>query len=357
MDSKQMKNLLYKNRNNSKAPQYKRSFPRANGQDFRYRPLSGEIINPNNPELFAEVVLHSNIPHPDFPNNKYGSNFRCLGKGCPLCRDYFETREMEFKAGIKNGDSWKKRGRKYAIYWELDRTNKDEITLVHVDNTPYIVKNKKTKQNEKVGYTLQELKFFAIEAALNKNLTPFDYRKGNDIIMRSKKVDNKVKWNIFVDENVNAVPQDVLNKLKDLPQLSQIYKQYTWEELECVVRGISLREAKNVKRIVKGQDIKEKNNKDKEQSFDENVELKTKETKPEPKKEKQQEKLEDKEEVKTKEVNPILEEEEKSLEQSLMETSLDDEKQDESEDDSDYSKGLSDSLDSLFTTKIGEDND
>ena len=72
MDSNQMKNLLYKNK--SKAPKYKRAFPRATGQDFRYRPLSGEIINPNNIELLSEVRLHSGIRHPDFPNNKYGSN-------------------------------------------------------------------------------------------------------------------------------------------------------------------------------------------------------------------------------------------------------------------------------------------
>ena len=354
MDSNKMKNLLYKNK--SKAPQYKRSFPRPTGQDFRFRPLSGEIIDANNIELLAEVRLHSGIRHPDYPNNKFGSNFRCLGKGCPLCRDYFETLKAEEKAGIKNGNAWKKRARNFTIYWMLDRTNNDAITLVHMDNTPYIVFNKKTQKREKVGYTLQEIVFNKLENALNKNLAPFNYRDGNDLIMRSKKVDNKAKWDIWVEEEKNTVSQEIINKLKDLPALSTIYRPYTWEELECIVRGKSLKEAKNIRRIIKGNKIKETSEKEKDQSFDENASLETKNKQKPNVEEKKEVKKETKDqENKVKPEEKVVENkvednktEEEILEEELMNTTLEEEENKEE----DYSKGISDNLDSLFTSNV-----
>lgn len=349
MDSQKMKNLLYKNKNQSSAPKYKRAFPRANGQDFRYRPLSTEIIDSVNVELLAPVRLHSNIPHPDFPNNKFGSNFRCLGKGCPLCRDYFATDKLERESGIQNGNAWKKRANNFVIYWMLDRNNNNELTLVHLDNNPYFIYNKKTKQKEKYGHTLQELVFQKIENALNKNLAPFNYRDGNDIVIRSKKVDNKVKWNIWVEEEKNTVSQEVVNKLKDMPKLSEIYRPYTWEELECVVRGVSLKEAKNIRRITKGNTIKEKVEEEKNQSFDENVSLDSDKTTPEVVDNKKEE-VQKKENKRKEEPTKKEEDQDLSIEDSLLETKLD-------EDDGDYSKNIDDNLNNLFSSNIGEDND
>lgn len=355
MDSKSTKNLLFKNKNNSNKPMYKRSFPRANGSDFRFRPMSTEIINPENPDLFVEVVLHSNVKHPDFPNNKYGSNVRCLGKGCPLCRDYFKTLDLEWQSGIKSGgNAWKKRANKFAIYWMLDRLNKNQLTLVHLNNTPYMVKNKKTNKNEKVGYTLQELIFNKLVNATEKGLTPFNYQNGNDLVLRSKKVDNKTKWDIFVQEEKNDIPQEVINKLRKLPSLNQIYKPYTWEELECMVRGISLNNAKNIKRIVKANEIKEKEQKEKEEYFDENASLPTskvsneevpKELKENIKENQVYQSSESKENSNSEKKN---DEETESIEDSLMRTELDDENEEES-------SSFGDSINQLFND-LGEDN-
>lgn len=240
MSSQKFKSLLLKaNSGSSKRVTYKKMFITSSGTEYRLRPLSTSLIDPNEVP-FIKIRLHGGYKHPNFEGD-FSSNYRCIGKDCPMCADVKEIKKVEFKNQLPRDmrSAWKKEKNQYAVMWAVNTEN-DEITLVLVPDTDQFKKVKDESGEEswkKVNTTCQEILFNKLMNAAENGLDPFDYNAGNDIIIKSKKVDYVVHWDISVVSTKNAVTEEIKKKLQALPKLEDLYKKYTKEELEYIVKG------------------------------------------------------------------------------------------------------------------------
>ena len=240
MTNQKLKSLLLKAQSNSKTPRYKRVFVSANGNEYRFRPLSTELMDPNEVP-FKKVNLHGGYKHPNY-DGKYTSNFACVGKDCPMCKDARALKKVEYENNVpKNMQTgWKKQKNRYSLIWGINRED-NELTLFLIPDTDRFVKVKDPKEGEKewkkVNTTCHEVLYQKLMNAAESNQNPFNYKGGNDIVINSKKVDNKTNWDIYVDSETNDVDEKILEKFKEFPKLDTLYTPYSKEELEYIVKG------------------------------------------------------------------------------------------------------------------------
>lgn len=234
-------NKLYKANTKSTKPLYKRLYIKPDGTDYKLRLLDTSLIDPEGMPLH-KVFLHGGFRHPNYPKNTNPSTFACMGKGCPLCRDYFETADMEFKSGISRGKgvAWKKERTEYGLMWALNRANQNEMTLVYLQDKKMFKKNNKTGKKERVGKaTVYELVYEKMVAEAKQGRDPFDLDKGFDIIIRGIKRDDSIKWSVhFEYDKPNKVEAKERSVLSKMPVLSEIFTPYSKDQLECIAKGI-----------------------------------------------------------------------------------------------------------------------
>jgi hypothetical protein len=240
MANQKLKTLLQKAQSGSRTIPYKKMFITANGTEYRFRPLSTLLIDPKEVP-FIKVRLHGGYKHPNFEGS-FASNYRCLGKDCPMCVDVKAIKNVEYTNNLSRElrTAWKKDKSQYAILWAINLDN-NELTLVMIQDTDRFkkMKDEKTGKDEwkKINTTCQEIVFNKLMTAAENGLDPFDYDAGNDIVIKSKKVDNVVHWDVSVINEKNSVPAEIREKLKNVPKLEDLYKKYTKEELEYIVKG------------------------------------------------------------------------------------------------------------------------
>ena len=238
--NQKLKSLLLKAQTGSRTPKYKRVFVSGNGTEYRFRPLSTEKIDPQ-AIPFKKVSMHGGYKHPNYEGD-YTSNFRCIGKDCPMCKDSRALKKTEYDNNIprKMKTAWKKERNRYSLIWGINREN-DELTLFLIPDTDRFkkVKDKDTGKEEwkKVNTTCHEILFQKLMNAAENNQDPLSYTDGNDIIIKSKKVDGVVKWDISIDSEKNSVSEEVLKKFSEFPKLDDLYQKYSQEELEYIVKG------------------------------------------------------------------------------------------------------------------------
>lgn len=222
------RNRLLKAKSNVQAPTYKRLFVSpTQGREYCLRFLDPKVIDGEGLP-FAYVYLHGNYMHPNF-DQKFPSNFRCGGKGCPLCTDARAISKKEKDDNVPKNErqAFKKQARKYAIYWAINEEN-GELTLVHIPDFSY--SESEETINQMLANKLLELD--------EMGLAPFDLKLGMDIVISTTAVDKKIKFSIHQDnQSTKEVPQLVVKKLEQMKPLNLVYKKYTTEELDKVVKG------------------------------------------------------------------------------------------------------------------------
>jgi hypothetical protein len=215
-------------------PQYKRMYIQGGGKEYKLHLLSTELIDAT--EIpFETVWLHGQYKHPNFPEQQYGSNFRCLGgmkNGCPMCLDVKDIRDFEKAQNIppKEKTAFKKQAKPYALYWAINLVN-NELTLVHVP--------KRGMYDDDIP--AQEVLFNKIENFVKETgRIPFDYENGAIVTITSKTINKKDKYSVEIDMTPHDVSPKLLKLYETMPTLKSIYKPYTKEDLDNVVKGIRI---------------------------------------------------------------------------------------------------------------------
>lgn len=226
--SDDFKTRLMKAKNGTKTPPYKRMFITTNqAKDYRLRFLDPKVIS-DDQLPFMYVYLHGGYKHPNY-NQEYTGNFRCGGKGCPLCLDSraMQKKEKDDNVAKKDKQAWKKQSRKYAIYWAINQDNK-ELTLVHIPDFSY-------SQDQE---TLNQIVSNKLIEFAELNLNPFDLKEGMDVIISAQAVDDKFKFKVDYDNNSKGpVEEKQVNLLRRMKALSDVYKVYKPYELDKIAKG------------------------------------------------------------------------------------------------------------------------
>lgn len=226
--SNDFRSRLLKAKSGVNAPSYKRVFLGSGGREFRLRFLDPKLIDGEGAP-FSYVYLHGGFKHPNYPDQTYPSNFRCGGKGCALCEVAREMGKEEKDNNVPRDQkkAWRMQARKYAIYWAINREN-NEISLVHVPDSSF------NKDEETLNQVLSN-KLLELD---EMGLTPFDLKDGMDIVITSQAVDKKVKFSINEDsQSIGPVEEMIAKKFRNMKPLSQVYKQYSKEDLASIARG------------------------------------------------------------------------------------------------------------------------
>lgn len=227
-----LKNRLAKAQSGVQKPSYKRLYLNGKGKEFKLRLLSTEH-NDVEATPFFKVDLHGGYKHPNY-EQEYSSNFRCPKKTCPMCSDYFDTLKREKGFDKSNRTAWKKEVRRYSMYWAINREN-NELTLVYVPDIRKI-KNKDGTWQER-GSTLQSILYNKLMSAADQGMDPFSLKDGNDIIIKSRAIDGKAQYDVYIENEKNSVDEKTIQKLKTLPALRDVMQTYSIEDLKKIVSG------------------------------------------------------------------------------------------------------------------------
>jgi hypothetical protein len=160
---------------------------------------------------YVKIFLHFNFLHPNY--NKSGT-FRCIGKDCPLCR---VAKEKQHK---KDPNAWKYRANIMFLYYVADAK----------ENFYYI----------RLSATAQDAVFKAMQAKAKSGVNPTDLQNGRMARFTLDKVDNKTKYQCSFLNDTHKVSENIINELENAPDLNKIYKFYSKEDLEKIVRGEKL---------------------------------------------------------------------------------------------------------------------
>lgn len=220
-----LKQRLYASKSGKNTIPYKRLFLQS-GKEYNLRFLTTEFIDAAG-NLFARVFLHGGYKHPNY-QQKYTSNFRCLGKNCPMCADFKEQRELEKNLPKEQRIAWRKKSIPYAVYWAINLDN-NELSLVHVPMMS--AKDKKS---------IQDIIFEHFLEAAEQDKDPFSLKSGNDVFISIKMVDNVPKVHVTIKEETTAVSEKVQKMASQLVPFEKVYKQYSKEQLQNIVDGVQI---------------------------------------------------------------------------------------------------------------------
>jgi hypothetical protein len=159
------------------------------------------------------VFLHFGFYHPNFKNS---GTFRCLGKGCPLCREY------KIKEERGDGNAWMFKSTPNYLYYVLNQ--RSEFGFVRLAQ----------KAHDKV----QD----AIDKRLASDVNPVDLDKGRVaqlILTKSVDKDGKKKndWTCDFLSDVDEVSPANRKLLENAWAFEEIYEKNTVEELELIIQG------------------------------------------------------------------------------------------------------------------------
>ena len=163
---------------------------------------------------FEKLFLHDGFTHPNFPDAK-SSKFRCIGKGCPLCAD------AKSKEAAGDESAWKLKSKPSFYYYVVD--GNDEFTYLNAD----------AKCHEAI--------LDALMKCLAAGTQPLDSAKGRmAVIKKVKNAEGKNEYSCVFQNDPHAVSSEIMERLKNAPELSDLNRVYTQEELEKVLKGVKL---------------------------------------------------------------------------------------------------------------------
>jgi hypothetical protein len=157
---------------------------------------------------YEKVFLHFGFLHPNFGTP---STFRCLGKNCPLCR---EARQM---IDEKKKDAWKYKSTPVFLYYIMDAS----------ENFKYI----------RLSNTAHKEVYDEIVAKASSKVNPMDPEKGRIAVISLEKDGVKNKWKCSFENEGTTIREEVLKELETAPELADVYRVYTMDELERIVAG------------------------------------------------------------------------------------------------------------------------
>lgn len=170
-----------------------------------------------NERPFALVFMHSGFMHPNYGKT---SQFRCAGKGCPLC-EYAKQQADE-----ENPKAWKFKARPKFIYNVVD--SNDNFRVMVLDKGAH-----------------EELQAEIENFVVTHNRIPCSFDKGAIFDISLKIVENgrkkEYKWKVSIhSESAGELGNAVTTELKDSRPLSEIYRRYSHEDLTKVLNGEKL---------------------------------------------------------------------------------------------------------------------
>lgn len=171
------------------------------------------LANKKNPKdiPYFQIYLHFNFFH---PNYNQPATFRCIGKDCPLCKYGKE------KASKKDPEAWKYKANIMFLYYVTDSK----------ENFYYI----------RLSAVAQNAVFNAMIAKAKSDVNPADLQNGRLAQLSLSKVDGKNKFHCTFLNDIHRVSENITNELEMAQELSQIYRFYSKEDLEKIVRGEKL---------------------------------------------------------------------------------------------------------------------
>ena len=220
-----LRQRLFASKSGRQSVKYKRLFISGNGKEFNIRLLDPSAVDPEG-NLFSTVYLHGGFYHPNYDHD-YASTFHCGGKNCPLCEAVKELSKEEEAKNLPSNqrEAWKKRCRRYTLYWGVNLDN-GELSLIHVPASA-------PRDKESV----QDMLFNSIAKATDQGLNPFSSTDGHNIHMSSKRVNNTDKWSIKVDPKKTNVDEKFVDLMTKVKVLSTVYKTYEHEHLQAIAEG------------------------------------------------------------------------------------------------------------------------
>lgn len=157
------------------------------------------------------VFLHFGFIH---PNYKQAGTFRCLGRDCPLCR---EAKKME-KA--KDPNAWRFKSTPVYLYYIVDSS----------ENFKFL----------RLSRTAHEQVLGEIESKAKSKTNVLSLENGRVAKLSLEKSEGKNKWRCdFITES-NTVSPELQDSLHNAPELDTLYRVYSAEELEKIVKGEKL---------------------------------------------------------------------------------------------------------------------
>jgi hypothetical protein len=169
-------------------------------------------ISPND-VFYYRIFLHYGFFHPNFQNY---STLRCLGKGCPLCR------EAKKKEADKHPEAWRFKSTPNFLYYVVD--NNGDFAFVRLSLPAHTEVQK------------------AFDKRLAGDVNPVDLNHGRIAELRLDKIveeDNrkKNKWTCNFLSDPNTVSDKIIKRLKDAPSFEDLYAPNTVDDLELILKG------------------------------------------------------------------------------------------------------------------------
>jgi hypothetical protein len=161
---------------------------------------------------YERVFLHFGFEH---PNYKTPGTFRCLGRDCPLCTEY---KKMVFD---KKKDAWRYKSTPVYLYYVVDSSKNFKFIRLSRSAHDEVINEIESK------------------ARAMTNVLSLDNGRVAKLSLE-KMDDNKNKWRCNFLNDSNSVEPDLRNQLKSAPELDSLYRVYSTEELDRVVKGIAL---------------------------------------------------------------------------------------------------------------------
>lgn len=173
---------------------------------FRFR-IIGNLIDPE--ELpFEQVFIHLGFTH---PNLGIKVPIHCNGKNCSLCA-YHRQKENQGAA-----NAWTYKCNQRFIYYALDEENK--LVLLSLTFT---------QQNEVQAEMIGMLK---------SGVNIMDLNAGRWIEITSRKINNRQKYVVNVEDVNHAIPEDMRTLVRSCRPLKGYYSAYSEEDLKKILRG------------------------------------------------------------------------------------------------------------------------
>lgn len=160
---------------------------------------------------YERVFLHFGFNHPNYNNP---GTFRCLGKDCPLCR---EAKKMKEEGNVS---AWRYRSTPVFLYYVYD--NSDNFRFLRLSQTAH---------NQLID---------EITALVVAKINPLDIEKGRHLEIKLTKEAKKNVYKCTFMNEVSSVPYEIRSELNSAQELGDIYRRYTKEELEKVLKGEKL---------------------------------------------------------------------------------------------------------------------
>ena len=173
---------------------------------FRFR-IIGNLIDPE--ELpFEQVYIHLGFIH---PNLKLKVPIACNGKNCSLCA-YHRQKENQ---GASN--AWTYQSNQRFIYYALNEEM--EVILLSLTYT-----QQAELQAEMIGM-------------LKGGVNIMDLNAGRWIEITSRKINNRQKYVVNVEDLAHAIPEEVRAFIRTCRPLKNYYSAYSEEDLKKIIRG------------------------------------------------------------------------------------------------------------------------